>query len=398
MAAKTGMTRREILTGVAGAAAAASLGGVAGCFPGVGGTWPDAGPDSSTLKCGCSGPDGGTSLAQTSTNEPLTGKATVATIQRDDSIDGKGLAKEPAQIAAVKSMVDALLSALADGADNPWSKLLPDLGSCTRIGLKVNCLNPYYPTSPAVVRAIISNLVSKANVCAGNIIVWDRRLDELNDTGAYSADDLQGARLLGTLDTSTSQGKGPGYAKDEHGAIQGTAPKLSRILTEMTDVTINCPVFKVHGQTGVTGAMKNVFGIIDCPGNFHTDPDKGQDVQTALPAVYSIPPIRNSIKLTIVDALRAVASGDTNAMPNAQPGRIFASTDPLAIDYYLLDLMNEVRAARPRNMEAVSTKVLAWMENAYQLGLGTKGYKLISLQPDGTVSTPDAAADAGDDS
>jgi uncharacterized protein (DUF362 family) len=395
MAAKTGMTRREILTGVAGAAAAASLGGVAGCFPEVGGTWPDAGPDAGVAKCGCGGPDGGTSLGQTSTSDPLPGKSTVVTIQRDDSIDGKGLAKEPAQLSAVKGMVDALLSALADGAANPWSTILPGIGACTRIGIKVNCLNPFYPTSPAVVRAIISNLVAKADVCAGNIIVWDRRLDELNDTGGYSADDLQGARLLGTVDSTSAQGKGPGYSKDDYGTIQGSKPKLSRILTEMTDVTINCPVFKVHGQTGVTGAMKNVFGIIDCPGSFHTDPDKGQDVQTALPAIYNIPPIRNSIKLTIVDALRAVASGDTNAMPNAQPGRIFASLDPLAIDYYLLDTMNVVRAARPRLMEPVSTKVLGWMENAYQLGLGTKGYNLITLQSDGTVATPDAAADTG---
>lgn len=394
MAAKTGMTRREILTGVAGAAAAASLGGVAGCFPDVGGTWPDAGPDTGTAKCGCGGPDGGTSLGQTSTNGPVSGRSTVVTIQRDDSLDGKGLTKEPAQLSAVQSMVDAILSALADGAANPWSKILPGIGACTRVGIKINCLNGAFPTTPAIVRALVSSLVDKADVCAGNIIVWDRNLKEMNDTG-YTTDAIPGARLLGTLDTPDFAGKGPGYSENDYGTIQGTKPKLSRILTEMTDVTINCPVFKVHGQTGVTGALKNVFGIIDCPSKFHTDSDKHQDMQTALPAIYNIPPIRNSIKLTFVDALRAVASGDTASTPNALPGRIFASMDPLALDYYVLDLMNEVRAARPRNMGPVSTEVLGWMENAYQLGLGTKGYNLVTLQSDGTVATPDAAADIG---
>ncbi len=395
MAAKTGMTRREILTGAAGAAAAASLGGIAGCFPGVGGSWPDAGPDSAIATCGCSGPDGGTSLDETS-NGPRPGKSTVVTIQRDDSLDGKGLSEEPAQLSAVQGMVDAVLSALADGAANPWSKIVPGIGSCTRVGIKINCLNGAFPTTPALVLAIVNSLVSKADVCAGNIIVWDRNLKEMNDTG-YTSKAFQVAKLMGTLDTPDYAGKGPGYSENDYGIIQGTKPRLSRILTELTDVTINCPVFKVHGQTGVTGALKNVFGIIDCPGSFHTDEIKHQDMQTALPAIYNFPAIRNSIKLTIVDALRAVASGDTNSMPNALPGRIFASMDPLALDYYVLDLMNEVRAARPRNMGPVSTEVLAWMENAYQLGIGTKGYDLITLQPDGTVSTPDAAADTGGD-
>lgn len=393
MAVKTGMTRREILTGAAGAAAAASLGGIAGCFPGVGGSWPDAGPDSTISTCGCSGPDGGTTPDETS-NGPRPGKSTVVTIQRDDSLDGKGLSEEPAQLNAVQGMVDAVLSALADGAANPWSKIVPGIGACTRVGIKINCLNGAFPTTPAIVRAIVNSLVSKADVCAGNIIVWDRNLKEMNDTG-YTSDGFQVAKLMGTLDAPDYAGKGPGYSENDYGTIQGSKPRLSRILTELTDVTINCPVFKVHGQTGVTGALKNVFGIIDCPGSFHTDAVKHQDMQTALPAIYNIPPIRNSIKLTIVDALRAVASGDTNSMPNALPGRIFASMDPLALDYYVLDLMNEVRAARPRNMGPVSTEVLAWMENAYQLGLGTKGYDLISLQPDGTVSTPDAAPDTG---
>jgi hypothetical protein len=45
-------------------------------------------------------------------------------------------------------------------------------------------------------------------------------------------------------------------------------------------------------------------------------------------------------------------------------------------------------------MEPVSGKILDWMDNAYQLGLGTKGYKLVSLSSDGTPSSPDAAADS----
>jgi hypothetical protein len=76
-------------------------------------------------------------------------------------------------------MVDSVLSTLAGGATNPWSVLLPNAGPCTRIGLKVNCLNAYLPTSPAVVRAIIKNLQTNLQACPSNIIVWDRTLEEL---------------------------------------------------------------------------------------------------------------------------------------------------------------------------------------------------------------------------
>ena len=221
MAAKPGMTRREILTGAAGAAAAASLTGLAGCFPDVGGTWPDAAVVST---CGCSPPDGGGSLAEEKA-VPKTGASTVVTIQRDDSVDAIGKSLAQPQLDAVQSMVDAVLSALAGGAANPWSVLLPNVGPCTRIGLKVNCLNRNFPTSPAVVRAIIKSLQTNTGVCPGNIIVWDRRLDELNDYGKYVDEHLLGAQLQGTI-AAAKDWHGPRYSSDFFGTFQGFTPRL----------------------------------------------------------------------------------------------------------------------------------------------------------------------------
>jgi hypothetical protein len=389
MAAKTGITRREILTGAAGAVAAASLTGVAGCFPDVGGTWPDA-----AVCPVCTTPDGGAGRDQAGPGGPLKGKSMVVTIQRDDSVDGRGLSNEKSQMDAVRTMVDAVLSTLTGGAANPWSVLLPGAGPCTRVGLKVNCLNSFFGTAPAIVRALIGSLLSKLGVCPSNIIVWDRRLDELDSVGKYTSDDLQGAQLLGTVKSLTAAG-GPGYSHTDYLTLQGSSPKLSRILTEMTDVTINLPLLKVHGQTGITGALKNIFGMFHCPGSFHTDPAKNQDIHTALPALYNMGPIRQGIKLTLVDALRAVLSGDTDKAPNAMPGRIFASVDPLALDYYALDLINELRAVPPLRMSPI-TQPLAWMENAYQAGIGTKGYNLVSLQPNGQKLEVDGGAEGID--
>jgi uncharacterized protein (DUF362 family) len=395
MAAKSRMTRREILTGAAGAAAAASLSSIAGCFPNVGGTWPDA---SVVSTCGCNPPDGGASVAEEQSSGQKTGASTVVTIQRDDSIDPSGKSLAQPQLDAVQSMVDAVLSTLAGGAVNPWSVLLPNTSLCTRIGLKVNCLSGYFPTSPAVVRAIIKSLLAHTEVCPGSIIVWDRRLDELQTAGMYTDEHLQGAQLLGTI-TTTKDWHGPKYSTEYFGTFEGSTPRLSRILTEMTDVTINCPVLKHHTQSGVTAAMKNIYGMIDTPGNFHNYPEKGVSLSRALPAIYNIPQIRNSIKLTIVDALQAVVLGDTDKPVERFPGRIFASTDPVALDRYALDLINQMRVNPPHNQKPsapIAGDIVAWLDNAYQLGIGTKDYKLVTLAADGTPAMDGGAdIDAG---
>jgi hypothetical protein len=221
----------------------------------------------------------------------------------------------------------------------------------------------------------------------GNILVWDRRLDELTGAGKYTDAHLQGARLVGTVNSTTDPG-GPGYSETSFGTFQGSTPRLSRVLVDETDLTINLPVLKTHGQSGVTGALKNIYGIIDIPGSYHTDSRTGADLQTALPTLYAIPAIRRSIKLTIVDALRAVTNGDTASPPDAQPARIFGSLDPVALDSYARDLINDLRASR--KLGPVDETQLQWIENAYAMGLGTKTYNLVSLSPAGEVIGGDA--------
>jgi hypothetical protein len=85
-----------------------------------------------------------------------------------------------------------------------------------------------------------------------------------------------------------------------------------------------------------------------------------------------------------------VTLGDTASPPDCTPGRIFASQDPLALDYYALDLVNQLRASRNPPQPPIESTLVEWLDNAYQLGIGTKGYNLVSLaSPDG------AASDAG---
>ena len=138
----------------------------------------------------------------------------------------------------------------------------------------------------------------------------------------------------------------------------------------MTDFTINCPVLKTHEVSGVTGALKNIYGIIDIPGEYH------HNLLEALPALYRLPPIRNRIRLTVIDALIAVTTGGTSSPPDTTPRRVLVSLDPLAADSHALALVNQLRAEKNLNLSAVDPAITTWLKNGYDLGLGTLRYQL----------------------
>jgi hypothetical protein len=354
-----GSTRREFLSRAARTAAGATLasaagGALGGClFPDVSGKW-------ATITGQCMD-DGGVS--------PPTPSARVVEVYREDSVatDPK-VALNPD---AIRPMLDAALASLTDGADSPWSVLLPDFGDTTRVGIKVNCLNQYLATSLPLVQALVASLMEAFGIEATRITVWDRRLDELMRAG-FTSDALSGAAVVGTVNSTTDSG-GPGYSKAICGEVAGKTPLLSRIITEQTDLTINVPVLKTHVVSGITAAFKNIYGIINNPGDYHTN------ANDALPALYALPPIRNHLRLTVVDALIAVLTGGTSDPPDAQPRRLVVGQDPLAVDSYCLDLANQLRAqfaAPPGDIEA---GLLAWLDNAADLDLGTRSYELVAL-------------------
>jgi hypothetical protein len=401
MAGSGGRTRREILADAAKTAAAASFAGLAGCFPNVGGRWPDAAAQGSCADSGATD-DAGAS-------PPVT-NAVIEVFREDSTIKQSG-GKYLPQVDVVAAMLDAGLVALArqaaslsadspapfggadqpdatptgidGGTENPWKILLPKYKPGDRIGLKVNCLNGHLPTSPALVRALVASLRDKLGVDPTNIVVWDRFLSELTGAGKYSADDLAGAKLLGTWTKSPDKKKGEteatvtpeglGYGDAICPAVEGKSPRLSRLLTHHTDFTINCPVFKRHIVSGVTAAMKNIYGIIDIPGDYH------DNLLIALPKLYALPAIRNSISLTIVDALSAVITGGTEDGIDASPKRILLSQDPVAMDSYALVLMNQLRGALPNPLVAIDAALTGWIGNAAKLGLGNATYSLVQV-------------------
>jgi len=339
-------TRRQFL---AEAAAGLSAAAAAGCFPEVGGEW-----EKQRVVCA------GDLPATPTVPSPVVEAHSDAAVTADPATG-----QTTTDAAVVRTMLDAVVAGLAGGAAAPWPALLPDCTSATRIGIKVNALNPGCATSPALVRALVESLRAGLGLPAEQILVWDRRDDELWRAGITAA--AVGAPVVSTQGSSSAPG--PGYEGD-YCLANGKRTRLARLLTELTDLTINCPVLKTHEVSGVTAGMKNVYGAIHNPQEFHSD------LATALPALYALEPVRQRIRLTICDALVAVTLGGTASPADAVPRRIFGSRDPLAADSRAVALVTELRAAMSPARPPVDPTSVAWLGHARTLGLGSVEYRL----------------------
>jgi uncharacterized protein (DUF362 family) len=398
------LTRRQLLREAAGLAAAASAGAVAGCnmdmlFPNAGGQWASA----IDPLCAAEGDDGGADAeagtpAGTSA-APLTSAGdsgagadgggaplgpTVVSVERDDSVilnTNPAIRSVTIDAAVVQSMLDTALSTLAGSVDNPWKVLLPDYAPGMRIGLKVNGLNQTLGTHAELVAAVINSLVTHLGVDpTKQVIVWELFLSYLTNKPGYSSAAFGGAQILGTTN-SPNDSNGPGFRLNPCAYIPGSmgnSPRLSNILVEMTDVTINMPVLKTHNTvSGVTGALKNAYGMIDIPGSYH-----GSYATQAIPQVFAMPPIRKSMRLTILDGLQAVIWGATSDYPNAVPKTILVSQDPVAMDSYEVDFINHLCDTTPTDQGTyyphVDSSQLGWLPVAEALGLGKQAYNLVT--------------------
>jgi hypothetical protein len=331
------------------AAAGASL---TTCFPDVGGKWPKM-----RGECTAQG-----------TIEPVAGPGRVVEVMDAQSVT----ARPGAQIVPerVAPMLERAMSAVTDGAAAPWRQVFPDYATGMRIGIKVNCLNQFLATSVPVVQALIAGLRRDLGIPGTDIVVWDRRLDELT-RGGFSRDVL-GVPVVGTVN-AIDDGSGPGYEEACCQVSAGKMVRFSRVLTELTDVTINCPVLKAHEVSGVTAALKNVYGVIDNPGDFH------DDLNTALPAIYSLSPIRERFRFTVLDALIAVILRGTASLSDLTPKRVVVSRDPLALDIYAVGLVNQLRADSGGSVAPVPEQSIEWLGNAYRAGIGASVVDLVSI-------------------
>ncbi|MEP0829133.1 MAG: DUF362 domain-containing protein [bacterium] len=228
------------------------------------------------------------------------------------------------------------------------------------LGLKVNCLTrKFNSTSVALVEALTALLVR--NVFDENdIIVWDRTSNELEGAGFKLNLSSSGVRVFGT-DISRYGYSPEIYSSGEVNSL------VSRILTEEIQSLINLPVLKDHSIAGLSGGLKNLYGVINNPNKYH---DNNCDPFAA--EILGLAPVREKQKLTIIDAARVQYNGGPgfDSRYLAEYGGIILSDDTVAADSVALVILERLRERNHLPSLEKSGRAVKYLATAEKLGLG----------------------------
>lgn len=267
----------------------------------------------------------GSAVAATLAPRRATAEIARAKIVRVESMDvWKGDARRPEVVA---EMVNAgLMSFTGDKkADAAWRQFVrPGV----RVGFKLNLLGrPLVITAREVTDAAVLGALS-AGVNARDITVWDRKAEHFGSdsyepgTGRHGERIKVGSNWHDSLFAETSGGPVP----------------IERIPVEDTDVTINLPVIKDHGGSGVTGALKNVaFGCYQNHRQAH-----GGNCDPYIAETYAHFLKTTKAPLIILDATEGCFDGGPapqNSQTMWRENAIYVATDPVALDVTLRDVI-----------------------------------------------------------
>jgi len=317
-----------------------------------------AGPDATSSK------DGPTADTAPRHEASVGASGVVVDVHDERALDGD-LKYDTARVTA---MLAAGLLELAKATDlkHAWKTLLPSADASTRIGIKTNqrglCVS-----SPTLIKALVDTLRADLDVAPERAIVWDCAQSELKASGVTAA--VVGATVLGTGASPSVVGpSNPGY--DAPVPLMSTQVSFSKIFTQMTDLTINLATLKDHSISGATGALKNIFGGVEKPGELH------DGLSVKLPALNALGIVRDRMRLYIIEAIQAVAFDGPNGPVTHTPRRLLLSTDPLAVDVHAIALLNQLRGAK----NPIPTAMLGWVDEASRLGLGSKTPQVRTLE------------------
>jgi uncharacterized protein (DUF362 family)/NAD-dependent dihydropyrimidine dehydrogenase PreA subunit len=222
-----------------------------------------------------------------------------------------------------------ILEAAYAGADAAIERVLdafPFRWSGKKVLLKPNILAPSPPengatTHPALIRALVKSLRKRGAVC----LVGDNP-----GINGYAANE-RCARISGIYDAA--DGSFVNFAKEPVQVDFNSGPMrklaVSRSVME-ADLVINVPKFKTHLQTRLTGAIKNMFGILVGAekARVHMSAPRPEDFAAALVDIYRIRPP----DLTIMDAIVGMQGNGPSGNDLRPIGKILASNNGLAVD------------------------------------------------------------------
>ena len=213
-----------------------------------------------------------------------------------------------------------------------WRRLI---APGNRVGLKINLLGrPLVYTAPEVTDAVAAG-VFLAGVKAENVIVWDRWKDHFGPT-RYK---------VGRSRSGESVEHGGSYDRARALRASGGLCPIDTIPMSRTDVTVNLPVLKHHGTSGVTLALKNIaFGCYDHHRSAH---DNGCDPFIAEACEHFA--ANAKVPLIVMDATEGCFDDGPRPADRGRLWRenaIYVATDPVALDVVCRSAIMARRAQR----------------------------------------------------
>lgn len=214
-----------------------------------------------------------------------------------------------------------------------WKHIVLEGGGKDKvIGLKTNGLGGRGISTHALLVYAIAERLQQTGVRPGNILVWDRNARDLQACGLTISTDPTRVRCFG------SDVAGFEDAVENWGSSHA---RFSKILTRECAMVINLPILKDHSMSGVTFAMKNMYGVVERPQDLHAG-----GCNPGVADLNAFPVIRNKIKLTIGDAMTSVYEGGPGFRPEHlwQPNALIVGEDRVAIDHVAWGLIEKKRA------------------------------------------------------
>jgi len=220
-----------------------------------------------------------------------------------------------------------------------------------KVAIKFNGLFRRAATHAEIVHAVTAGLMA-AGVKPENIFVYDRADKDMKTAGLTINREGSTPRIFGTGNDRSAE-------RFKAGAV---GSRLSNILMR-ADCLINLPILKTHVRCGTTGALKNHLGTIDNASAYHSD-------FRNLCALSALPAIRDKTRLCLCDGLY----GQYDKGPEHDPRTkwdycgVIASTDPIALDSTLADILRAKR--KEKGLSPDSVKEIAYIAHGETIGLG----------------------------
>jgi uncharacterized protein (DUF362 family) len=258
--------------------------------------------------------------------------------------------------AAARRAVEGALVA-ATGASSGVAAAKALFKPTDTVGIKVNCIAGLSMSPRVELVEALATVIAEAGVAPARIIVFERSGRELKRAG-YTVRSEGGPYLCVGIDNDY----------DTEVSTSGEIGScFARLVSTTCTALVSFGVVKDHNLAGVSGGMKNWYGVIHNPSKYH---DKNCNPYVADVANHRF--LRDKVRLTVLDGVIAQCNGGPGYRPDATfpLGLVAASTDQVAIDAWAWRVIDAERARRGMPTLAASNRAPVFLATAAGYGLG----------------------------